>query len=127
MPYSLTIEKKDDVLWVVATGTRSRADVLAMAEDILMALIANKATKVLIDVRALAGRLGTLDSYELVDEHFFGLRERRIVTRCGIVDLKEFEDSYRFFETVAANRGFALRIFSDTGKALAWLQQEKLQ
>lgn len=127
MSYSLAVEKKGDILWVTATGTRSREGVLAMTKEILMALTANQVTKVLIDVRALAGRLGTLDSYDVVDKHFPAWRDRRVITCCSIVDLKEYESGYKFFENLAANRGFALRIFSDTGKAFAWLQQEKLQ
>jgi hypothetical protein len=125
MSYDLTIEKKDDVLWVTATGVRSLESVLNMGKEILAALVENKVTKVLVDVRALAGRLGTVESYEIVDEHFAEWRDRTVVTRCSIVDLKAFEQSYRYFENLAVNRGFALRIFSDADQAFRWLQQAK--
>ena len=121
MSYNLTFEKKDDVLWVTAAGTRSFEAVLAMSKDILAALAENKVKKVLIDVRALEGRLGTIDSYEIVDQHFRKIQDRSVITHCAIVDLKEFEHSYRFFENLATNRGFTLRIFPDTDQALAWL------
>jgi hypothetical protein len=123
--YYLTIEKKDDVLWVRASGTRSLEGVLAITKDILRALVENKVTKVLVDVRSLEGRLRTMESYEIVDKRFPEFRDRRVVARCGIVDLKEFEYSFRLFENLAVNRGFALRIFSDPDKALEWLQREK--
>ena len=42
---------------------------------------------------------------------------------CAIIDLKEFDYSYRFFENVARNRGYELRIFSDTDEAIAWLKK----
>lgn len=48
-----------------------------------------------------------------------------MVTRCGIVDLKEFEYRSLLFENLAVNRGFALKIFADPDKALEWLQREK--
>ena len=122
--YRLAIEKKDDVLWVTAWGTRSFEGVLSMMKDILAALIENKVTKVLLDVRGLAGRLDTLESYEIVDKYFPKIRNRNVVTRCGIVDLKEFQDSYQFFETVARNRGFDLRILPDVDEALQWLRHD---
>ncbi len=46
-----------------------------------------------------------------------------MITHNAIVDLKEFEHSYIFFENVAVNRGFTLRIFSDTEKAVEWLKK----
>lgn len=124
MSYHLTIEKKDDVLWVTATGDRSLEAVLAMGREILAALVENKVTKALVDVRALAGRLGTMESYEVVNGHFSEWRDRSVITRCSIVDLEEFEQSYQYFENLAVNRGFALRIFPDIDKALAWLRQD---
>lgn len=121
MSYNLTFEKKNDVLWVTATGVRSLESVLAIGREILAALVDNHVTKVLIDVRALAGRLGTMESYEIVDQRFPEWRDHRVVTRCSIVDLKDFEQSYRYFENLAVNRGFALRIFAETDEAFRWL------
>jgi hypothetical protein len=125
MSYRLTIEKKDDVLWVTAVGTRALEGVLAMTKDVLAALIENKVTKVLVDVRALEGRLRTMESYEIVDKRFPEFRDRSVITRCSIVDLKAFEHDYRFFENLPMNRGFDLRIFPDPDEALGWLQQER--
>lgn len=122
--YRLAIEKKDGVLWVTATGTRSFEGVLAMMRDVMAALIENRVTRVLLDVRGLAGRLATIESYEIVDKYFPKIRDRNVVTRCGIVDLKEFQSSYEFFETVARNRGFDLRILSDVDEALEWLKHD---
>ena len=51
------------------------------------------------------------------------MRDRSLITRTAIVDLKEFEDSYRFFEDVAVNRGFSVHIFSDPDEAFEWLKR----
>lgn len=123
MPYDLTIEKKGDFLWVTATGTRSLETVLAMSKDIFAACAKNKVSKVLIDVRPLEGRLKTMEAYEVSDQHFPKIQDRRVITRAALVDLGEFDHSYRFFENVAVNRGFILRIFSDPDKAVDWLNR----
>ena len=123
MPYDLIIEKKGDVLWGTATGTRSLETVVAIAKQILAGCVNEKLMKVLIDVRALEGRLRTMEAYEMVDQFFPEIRDRSVITRSAVVDLKEFESSYRFFENLAANRSFTLRIFSDPNEAVEWLKK----
>jgi hypothetical protein len=39
----------------------------------------------------------------------------------AIVDLPEFEAQFGFFETVARNRGFNLRVFGEPAAAKDWL------
>jgi hypothetical protein len=123
MPYDLILEKKGNVLWGTATGTRSLETVVAIAKQILAGCVKEKVTKVLIDVRALEGRLRTMEAYEIVDQFFPEIRDRSVITRSAVVDLKEFESSYRFFENLAANRSFTLRIFSDPNEAVEWLEK----
>lgn len=122
MSHNLTMEEKDDVLWVTATGTRSLKTVLATSKDILTACAEKKVKKVLLDVRALEGRLSIVEKYEIPSQHFPRMRDRSVITHMTIVDLKEFRDGNEFFENVAVNRGFMLRIFSDPDQAMAWLK-----
>jgi hypothetical protein len=123
MSYDLKIEKKDDFLWVTATGReRTLEIVLAMARDILQACVENKVTLVLLDIRTLEGRLDMMDAYDLPDKHFSKMRDRSVITHLAIV-VDEFEESYRFFENVAVNRSYNLRIFSDSGEAVEWLKK----
>jgi hypothetical protein len=121
--YNLKTEKKNDVLWVTATGPRSLETILAMSKDILAACEEEKVTKVLIDVRELEGRLSTMEAYAIPEQYFPKMRDRSVITRAALVDLKEFEHSDRFFENVAANRGFSLLIFSDPDEAVEWLKR----
>ena len=44
-----------------------------------------------------------------------------VLDKAVIVDLPEYETGFRFFESVARNRGFNLRIFGDPAEAEAWL------
>ena len=123
MAYDFRVEVKGDVLWVTATGTRSTETILAMSQDILAACVEKDLKKVLIDVLALEGRLSVMNAYEIPTKHFPKMRDRSVITHCAIVDLKEFEDRYKFFENVAVNQGFMLRVFSDTDEAIAWLKK----
>ena len=123
MSYKLTIEKKEDILWVTATGTRTVQTILAMSKDILAACIEKKVKKVLIDVRAMEGHLSVLEAFDISDIHFPKMRNPNEITHNAIVDLKEYKESYRFFETVAINRGFRLRIFLEPGLAKDWLKK----
>lgn len=123
LSYDLTTRKEGDILRVTAEGTRSLDSILAMSNDILTICIEKNVNKVLIDVRALTGRLILIDAYEIPTLHFPEIRSRGVISHAAIVDLEEFKDSYRFFETVAVNQGFRLRIFSDPDVAIVWLKE----
>jgi hypothetical protein len=122
MPYNLKIEKKNDLLWITAAGSeRTLEIVLSMARDILQACVENKVTLALLDVRPLKGLLKTVEAHDLPDKYFPKMRDSSVITRFVIVDRKESRENDRFFENVAVNRGFNLRIFSDSDKAVEWL------
>ena len=124
MSYELKVEERGEVLWVAATGTRSLETVLAMSKDIMKACAERGFSKVATDVRQLSGKLSAVDSFEVVARHFRAMQNRRVVTQAAIVDLKEFEARHQFFENLAINRGFNIRIFSQPEQALAWLARD---
>ena len=121
MSYYLDVEKKDEVLWVKATGTRSFENVLAISKDIMAACTEHEVKRVLLDVRPLKGRLSTMEAYEIPDKYFPKIRDRSVVERTAIVDWKEANGRAPFFELVAENRGFVLHIFPKIDQALHWL------
>ena len=123
MSYNLTFEEKENYLWVTATGIRSLENTLAITKDVFAACEKHKTSKVIIDVRALEGRLATGSSFSIPAQHFPKLRNRNIVTQAAVIDLKEFEHSYQFFENAAVKQGFKLRIFSNPDKAVFWLKK----
>jgi hypothetical protein len=106
---------------VRASGVRTRSTVTAMTMEIFDIALDNRLSKVLVDVRELKGRLGILDSYLLVTEVFDKLRGKGM-RKAAIVD--EQVSSFRewFLETVARNRGFNFRVFTDQEDALKWLE-----
>ena len=74
--------------------------------------------RVLIDVRRLGGRLGRLGTLAMAAEQALPVEGYRV----AVVDVKEHDAYYVFHEVAAKARGFALRCFSDTRDALAWLR-----
>jgi len=123
MSYRLKIENNEGTLLVKATGARTYENVLNMTLEIMEACIQHGTPKVLVDVRDLEGRLNVLDSFTIPDEVFPRIRDRRVIQKSAIVDVEEFQGAYRFFENVAVNRGFNLRIFSDQEEAMLWLRK----
>jgi hypothetical protein len=122
MSRDLKTRVEGDVLWVTASGSRSKPTILSMAEEIAAACAQQGLRKVLIDVRALEGTLATIDSYEIISEWFPYIREKAAISHCAIVDRPEIVGGYSFFETVAVNRGYRIRLFSSPEEGLAWLK-----
>jgi len=123
MSYKLTLDPKEDVLWVTVSGTRSIETVLAIINEIFSACTEHNLSIILLDVRELDGRLSTINTFTLATRHFSILRELRVIKKAAIVDLKEFELNYRFFETLTRKRGYKLRLFSDLDAAADWLKK----
>ena len=121
MHYNLEIHIQGDVLIVTAKGNRSLQTIMAMSKEILAACVRDGKKKVICDVRELKGRLSTLEAFDVPDKYFPKIRDKSVITHSAIVDLKEYEKSYKFFEDVAVNRGFVLRIFSNIDEAIEWI------
>lgn len=121
MSIQVTTEMKGDILCATAVGTRTLDSVLAVARETLQACKAQDIDKVLVDVRQLEGRLGTVDAFELATRHFRTFRALRALRKAAIVDRASSATRARFLEDVAVNRGYNFRIFSDVEKAKEWL------
>ena len=113
MTYNLKIVNRGDYLLLTATGTRSMDSVLSMTKDVLAACAREKVKKALVDVRAMVGKLTTMEAYDLSQHHFPVMRDLNLLVRLVIVDQKENEARYRFLETVAVNRGLSIRYCND--------------
>jgi hypothetical protein len=121
MSYEVTINKEENFLHVQAAGERTLDNILAITHEIMAAYARHGIPKVLVDVREIEGALSTMEGFELPTEHFQKIRDQRILQKAAIVDRKENEERFRFFQTVAENRGFNLRVFTDVDEATSWL------
>ena len=92
--------------------------------EIAHAAIEHKRGKILIDVREMEGWLGSLSSYFVVKEDFQRIRGKGIV-KVAIVDRPLPKLRGWFFQTVARNRGFNLRMFESPQGVLDWLPGPK--
>lgn len=111
---------------VVEAGQLLRADAegrIDMAASLRMAkqiAAFDSPHPILLDVRKLQGRLGTLDMVGLVKallaESERYRRKLAIVTRAG-----DQLERGRFLETYARNRGIPIAAFDDYEQAVSWL------
>ena len=121
IPFKLTMEKQEDVLHVKAEGKRSFKTLVTIAEQIMEACREKDTCRALVDVRAMGGKLSTWEAFKLVTSCFSRVRNRRVLRKAALVDREDARPRYKFFETVADNRGYNLRVFEDTAEALSWL------
>jgi hypothetical protein len=118
--YELTFQTKDDYLFVQASGVRTRETVADITMKTFEAATARNLSLVLVDVRALEGRLGVGENYILVSNLFQSIRGKGL-KKAAILDVGVSLGRGRFLETVARNRGYNFRIFVDQDQAVEWL------
>jgi len=123
MLYKLEVDLKEDILWVNVSGTRSIETVLAIINEIFSACTEQNIYVILVDVRKLEGRLTTINTFNLATRYFPKLRELNVIQKAAVVDLKEFEHNYKFFENLTKKGGYKLQFFSDLEAARTWLKE----
>ena len=85
---------------------------MALTSDLLEACREHNVNKALIDVRQLKGRLSVIDSFFIAAKEFANIRKYNVLNKAVIVDAKENEERYRFFENVAINSTNSSRFLS---------------
>ncbi len=53
------------------------------------------------------------------------MRTREVLLQAAIVDRKEAEERFRFFENVAVNPGVMLGVFTEFSQATDWLLSDE--
>jgi len=127
MPVSLQIIPHPTYLHATLTGEITPPSAKQALAQILDAAWDNRQPHILIDLRTASGvqNLTVVDRFDLVTYLVDLVREARSK---GLLDVRvaQVAREYRadvdtFSQTVAANRGLALRITADLDEALAWL------
>lgn len=121
MSYELIIKKEPDYLHVQVIGIRTLATVIDMARDVVAACDEHGYRKALVDVREMIGRLEFHESYQIGTKDLQKLRRAGRKTQVSIIDREENRPRFEFLETVARNRLFNIRIFSNDDEAVNWL------
>jgi hypothetical protein len=114
MGYRIDYALRDGCLSAVVSGKSSLEHAQSIARDIAEQASRRAARQLLIDVRNLLGRVGTLGT--LLDPQ--GAMEG---CRVAVLDVSDNDPYYVFSENAARARGRALRYFYDSSAALRWL------
>ena len=108
--------KADGFLRVMVRGPGTRSDMLATLERVIAATKLEDIWRVLLDARQARQLMGAFDKFE-IGVRLASTADRRMIL--AVVARPEAVD--HFFETVARNRGGAVRVFTDETTALQWL------
>jgi hypothetical protein len=114
--FAITVTEADGFLRLTLRGPGTRANLLATVRRIIAETQSRNIWKVLLDATGGSSLVGAFDKFEIGVE-LARAADRRL--RLAVVARAEVVD--HFFETVARNRGGAVRVFTDEAAALLWL------
>lgn len=117
MGYRIEFAERAGTLKAVVSGRASLRYAKRIARDIAEQASRQAARHVLIDLRRLADRVGSLGALVLPAAEVPDCR-------VAVLDLRENDPHYAFSEHAAFKRGQALRMFYDPAAALRWLDEQ---
>jgi hypothetical protein len=115
MGYRIQYATGDGTLRAVVSGKSSLAQAAWIGRDIAAQASREAVRQLLIDVRRLADRVGTLGT--LLTSHV------GVAQKVAVIDVAENDPYYAFCELAARNQGFRLRCFGDAAAAMRWLRE----
>ena len=123
MPYEIDIQLHDNYVRVHAKGERRYGDAAFEAGQAgrhIVEFCRNAEVYHVLVVLDLSGRLSAIDSYEIVDQSKeYGWDHNY---KLAFVAMNEDSaDDVKFTETIAVNRAYSVKQFTDEAKALEWL------
>ena len=117
MGFAINYATGDGVLRAVVSGKSSNEDAAWIARDIAEQAGRQTLRHVLIDVRRLGDRVGTLGMLSMAIGTPGEIRGWRV----AVVDALENDAYYALHEMSATARGYALRCFTSAAAAARWL------
>lgn len=114
MGYRIDFAVRDGTLRAVVSGNSSLEHAASIARDIAEQASRQAVRQLLIDVRSLLGRVGTLGT-------MLGPQGEMAGCRVAVLDVSDNDPYYVFSENAARMRGRELRYFYDPAAALRWL------
>jgi hypothetical protein len=101
----------------VRAGTAKR-----VAQEVIDAYTKDPVQRLLVDVRELAIRVGPTETVEMVSSYRDLLNGVRS-SKTAVVYREGDYETLRFYETVARNREYQTKIFTDMSQAVTWLDR----
>ncbi len=114
MGYRIEFVEQGDTLAAVVHGRNSFALAFQIAQDIAEHAVRRAARRLLIDMRGLVGRVGSLSALLVAPA-------TQLQCRVAVLDVPEYDAYYAFPESAARARGANLRYFTRAEDALDWL------
>ena len=116
--YQISSSVNDGILEIIITGKITRDFIGQLDKDVYSIITSMNATKLLVDIRALKGRIGIAESFFHVKEYPSGFHR----IRSAIVDLPENADFQSFAEDLKSNIGISTKWFTDIDVARDWIK-----
>ena len=114
MGYRIDFVENGETLAAVVRGRNSFTHAFAIAQDIAEHAVRRASRRLLIDMRGLVGRVGSLSALLMAPATQLGCK-------VAVVDVPEYDAYYAFPEAAARARGVSLRYFASRDDALDWL------
>jgi len=129
MPFTFKLEKTPDYLLMIYQGTYKASLADQFTDQVLEVCLQHQPTKVLIDLRQVNGGMKTMDRFVVATfaaTKYIGARITGKIPGCryAIVGSPPLVDSNKFEETVAVNRGVAVKVTTEMKEAIDWLAME---
>ena len=116
-----TLEPRDGLLWVTATGQASVIDVVEIFKKAFDASVGRGSDLILVDCSAVTGALSVLQRFDLGVTAARYAREKPRVFKVAVIGHPPVIDG--FAALVASNRGVTAQVFCDPHDAVAWLSR----
>ena len=126
MVFTVRNEPKEGFLHIFLEGEYDLPEIPRILQGIIDGCVDHKATKVLIDLRSLAGNMTSMERFNIAQafalKYFDELKAGRISPiRFAYLGNYPMIDPNKFGETVAVNRGLTLKATTELKEALDWL------
>ena len=119
--HQISSSVNDGILEIVVTGELAEnARDNMLLNEVISITKAKSLKNVLVDIRALKGRSGILETYERVRHYPPHMHDLHF----AILDIMENADFQSFHKTTAANADMSLEWFSNINAARAWLKSK---
>ncbi len=118
MGYRIDFVENGETLAAVVRGRNSFAHAVAIAQDIAEHAVRRASRRLLIDLRGLVGRVGSLSALLVAPA-------TQVRCKVAVVDVPENDSHYAFPETAARALGGDLRYFASRDDALDWLGERR--
>lgn len=117
--FKIECASEEGILHLILSGRWTRKNDASLESEFAETIRRHSAGRVLADICELEGRLGVVDCYV----HVQRLAPECRMCKTAFLDLPENLEEDSFMQTIAQNRGFPIRYFTNRVDAIRWLNE----